>query len=180
MNAAALPDDALDHLASAIERHELYAGRTPAAVPDDGKKPPSVKQELERKTLDELQRLVLALEHGKVTQGQFNAAIDSLWLTTAGLVQRDIMDLIEKTKVNLIVDESWLRETFVSTGERRFTVTVSWKVGTDQVTLTRVADGKVTVSRWDPPKDEIIPSMSAKKHFQSVCKSMKDRGFEPL
>jgi hypothetical protein len=174
--AAALPIDVLDAVVNAVEKHDLYSGGGEERRNKNGV--PTLKDELERKTLDELQRLVLALEHGKVSQGYYNAAVESLWMTTAGLVSKDIMNLIDASKRQL-VKPAPVREAFVTADEKSMVI-VTWMPATGDLCVTRHADGKLTVAPWSAPKDAVIPSLDASKHFHNIVDSLTKMGMKKL
>jgi hypothetical protein len=178
MTAAALPADQLDALANALEKHALYTPRQNPALNLEGN-PPSIKQELERKTLDELQRLILALEHGKVSPSQFNAAVRSLWQATAGLVSKDIMNLIEQTKAQLLTDDDAISRSYVSR-DRATVISVDWLPGRESVKVTRIADGKRTNSVAAADPASMIPSKDARDQFARICKRLEEAGMEKL
>lgn len=70
-----------------------HMGMPPAPMPDD----PSlltIKMELERKTLTELTRIHEMHKHGQYTTREAILALTSLWNASAGLVDRNTMDVM--------------------------------------------------------------------------------------
>lgn len=58
---------------------------------------PTLREELDRKTLTELVRLLGSNEKGETSSVELKRSVDSLWAATAGLVDKDIMDIMSVT-----------------------------------------------------------------------------------
>jgi hypothetical protein len=178
MGAQALPSHVLDEVVNALDKDDLYSrGGQEKLNPQTGV--PTVREELERKSLEELQRLVLALQHGKLSQAQFNEALQTLWMTTAGLVKNDISALIAKTRNELEKRREKVTRAFASKDGETFVV-VSWIPSEGELAVTRHADGKVVTVPWTAPADSTIPTLDARNHFQNICESLSGTGFTQL
>ena len=55
---------------------------------------PDVREELERKTLDELVRLTHCVQEGRLEEGEFSLIAKSMWAITSGLVPIESAELI--------------------------------------------------------------------------------------
>lgn len=84
---------------------------------------PSIREELSRKALNTLQSLLIDRERGVLTEAQFGAALNVLWDTVSGLVDREFMDLISMVKVNKN-DPSYRRRTMLVCREHWILTTV--------------------------------------------------------
>ncbi|MEZ2310827.1 hypothetical protein AB6809_29705 [Paraburkholderia sp. RCC_158] len=65
-----------------------------AALQALNSEPPSIREELERKTVEEIERAFLAVRQGKMTSYGYHQALQGLWGGVAGLVSKESMELI--------------------------------------------------------------------------------------
>jgi hypothetical protein len=56
--------------------------------------PPSIKEELERKTQETLEFLVRRHDQGRLSNSEFLVGVNAVWGVVAGLVERETMNLI--------------------------------------------------------------------------------------
>jgi hypothetical protein len=56
--------------------------------------PPTIREELERKVVAEIERVYLAVRAGKISANAYHAALAGLWGGVAGLVSHESMELI--------------------------------------------------------------------------------------
>lgn len=114
--------------------------------------PPSIKEELTRKSLDQLESLLLGRASGAITEAQFAIGIDTLWNCVSGLAGKEFFELISMVKVNKN-DESFRRQVMMmSAGGLHWILTVT------DVTALSV---RVYRNGGSPPKE-------------IVCESVKD------
>ncbi|NTX18018.1 hypothetical protein [Burkholderia cepacia] len=59
---------------------------------------PTIRDELERKVTDEVERLVLAVQQGKLSAYGYQSALDGLWGGVAGIVSKESMELLTAAK----------------------------------------------------------------------------------
>lgn len=57
---------------------------------------PSFKEEIERKTLEELQRLMFDYEKAKLSRSEAAQCLRTLWNAVSGLIERETMELIAR------------------------------------------------------------------------------------
>jgi len=55
---------------------------------------PSIKEELDRKSLDAIERLILKHRDGEISDEAYSVALDVLFMTVSGLVSEDFIQLI--------------------------------------------------------------------------------------
>jgi hypothetical protein len=174
MTAQELPEDMLDQLANALEKHQLYS--QPAEEERTRKTAfgnvPSLKAELERKTLDELQRVLLCHQHGKMSDAECDAAVESMWMTTAGLVSKDIMNIVGQARAEFKGLSRTITRTFVSPDNKGVLI-VRWCPGEGVVEVT----SKQVSKSWTAPADSVIPSKDSREHFRDLCAKLKAKGY---
>ncbi|CAG9229259.1 hypothetical protein [Burkholderia vietnamiensis] len=59
---------------------------------------PTIREELERKVTEEVERLVLAVQQGKMSPYGYQMALDGLWGGVAGIVSKESMELISAAR----------------------------------------------------------------------------------
>ena len=60
---------------------------------------PTLAQEIERKSIDTLEKLAVDLELGRITKAQYLYGLDILWSAVAGLAGTDFTIMIETAKL---------------------------------------------------------------------------------
>lgn len=78
----------------------------------DAGAPPTIREELSRKSLEALESLLIGRSKGTLTEAQFATGINVLWDTVAGLVDKDFIEIISTIKANKN-DDSFRRRTFM-------------------------------------------------------------------
>ena len=130
-----------------------------AAVAGGAIEQPVLFDELNRKTFETLEAIVSDHHAGRTTEAQQYAALTVLWGVCAGLVSRELMDLIATARDqvpkggNSFVESFSVREPYVTKVRM-----VRWVVGSGVVELFQ---DSVLVKRWDF-SNEVVPSKSAK------------------
>jgi hypothetical protein len=61
---------------------------------------PTIREELSRKSLEALERLVIDRAKGAITEAQFSTGMNVLWDIVAGLTDKDFIEIISTVKVN--------------------------------------------------------------------------------
>ena len=70
---------------------------------------PEIKDELERKTVAEIDNLIGRRESGKITNSEYLASINSIFAICSGLVTRELIDIISEASEETVNDFSFLR-----------------------------------------------------------------------
>lgn len=55
---------------------------------------PTVKEELDRKSLEAIERLILQHRHGEISDEAYSVGLDTLFLTVSGIVSEDFIEII--------------------------------------------------------------------------------------
>lgn len=146
-----------------------------AAHPQPGE-PPSLLQELERKTIEELERLIVYEKFGKISPGLLKQGVQTLWNTVSGLISDETQDIIGSIKAFPgYADFIRLKRCFVN--ERGDVVVVVWIAGTGKVVTQIKPVGRMgTVQVWEAdPSVEIHPTLAAKSRFEQICEAVHKR-----
>ena len=109
---------------------------------------PDIKSELERKSLDTLENLVLRRESGAITNAEYQCGIDTLFSICSGLVDGGFFELISDAAKETVRDYSFAR-TRVFRRDKKLAVLIRTKSKgafqfsgfVSNITIERVSDG---------------------------------------
>jgi hypothetical protein len=132
--------------------------------------PPTMREELERKVTDEVERVILAVRNGKMTAYGYQTALDGLWGGVAGLVSRESMELITEARKAYAQGSAQTLRTVITFGD--VVACVRWAVGTDEVTtmIKKPGSDRVVMSR----KMEDNSPLTALKYYAAAAKKFRD------
>jgi hypothetical protein len=131
--------------------------------------PPTMREELERKVTEEVERVILAARNGKMTAYGYHTALEGLWGGVAGLVSKDSMELITEARKAHPAAVMTLRAVF-TIGDA--TLCVKWVVGSDTVSTMIKKPGaspQVVVRSMEDNSP-----LSALKYYSAVAKQIRD------
>jgi hypothetical protein len=141
-----------------------------AALAALNSEPPSIREELERKVVDEIERLFVAVRAGKITSYAYHQAIEGLWGGVAGLVSRESMEVITAAKKEF---QGGLTETMRSiTVIGEVVAVVRWMVGSDLVETVLKKPGAALVSKETRVEDG--SPASALRVYLTTTKKFRD------
>jgi hypothetical protein len=127
---------------------------------------PTLREELERKTVDELQTLVYRAENERLDKETLGMLGHTLWTVTSGLVSREVSELCSAT-ANSTKPRKLSRQ-FIGKGS---VLTVTW-MPDGQGYVVCVMDATTFEKKLRPIKSEIgMREEELKKLFGTLCKS---------
>jgi hypothetical protein len=137
---------------------------------------PTLAEELERKTVEELERIVRAITNRAMTYDRGDECLLTLWNTASGLVSRDTMDVIARTQAAVghkragatPVDE-------LGVYSKSGNVAVVMRIGAT-VSL-RVMGASEQRKDFPAPATEVHPCKWASERFDAVVKQLAGAGF---
>lgn len=94
---------------------------------------PTIKAELNRKTVEFLEQKAHESETGQITKNDLGIVAQAVWTVTAGLVDHDISSLAEQLADDAA--RSPIKRSFVGKGE---VLTFAWKAGGNGFVLTSI------------------------------------------
>lgn len=138
---------------------------------------PSVEEELERKAMDELSRILHSYDTGKITHREMNLMLDTLWACVSGLTSEDWREMIEAARQieddQVPLEFHCLRDTTVTYA--------SLKRDDDSlVVVFHNHEGAVTRSTMHNFADEVIPAQAARDAMRMLITALTSKGFRPL
>jgi hypothetical protein len=90
-----------------------------------------MREELERKVTEEVERVILAARNGKMTAYGYHTALEGLWGGVAGLVSRESMELITEARKAHQQGATQVLRAVTVIGDA--VAVVKWTVGSDTV-----------------------------------------------
>lgn len=100
---------------------------------------PSLRDELDRKTFETVEWLVVSLKNKSISEAQFKTAIDAVFMAVAGLASRDFVDLVTSVSMAEKYTPAQLRRVLVKgTTATRFV----WAYGDLKVTCDKLEEGR--------------------------------------
>lgn len=139
---------------------------------------PTMREEIDRKVVLELERVVLCHRQGKMGNAEVDAALTTLFNAVSGLCDSSMMDLISQTRVSLIgMDQVHQQYRIVLVNDAGDIAGVSFRVGSDQI--------KILKKRLDQPgivhvrsfAESTIPSEEALKAYKTVVAAFVKAGY---
>jgi hypothetical protein len=94
---------------------------------------PTVREELERKSLDEIVRLAQLVAQGRLSEGQYSLILRSVWTVVSGLIPEDSLALVAQAADQFPLPRQ--RATFFNAGDL---YAFSWDPERDGVTCVRM------------------------------------------
>ena len=131
---------------------------------------PTLREELDRKVVDQLHQLVTGFINGKINADAYSSGVKTLWEVSAGLVSNDISAMISAAedpnqRANF-KDFSLFRR------DGEFAVLVSASDG--QVTLLV---GKIKAEKQSLFGDEVLPGKLAREKAKQIRQLLLAAGF---
>jgi hypothetical protein len=114
----------------------------------------SPREELDRKVITTLEWMIASHQRGGLSDVQLSVAADALFMATAGLVDKDFMEMISGVQ-ELVVDMPTpsIRRHFVNDDK---TLSLSWKIGDDEFVITKYEYGQATYGRTSKHESALI------------------------
>lgn len=131
---------------------------------------PTLSEEIDRKAFETIEWLFHSLHEGRLTQDQFSAGVDTLFMAVSGLTKNEFIDLITLAQAECGASAPMLKRVFVD-GDAVKCVT-TWVVGSDTVELTRPG-AKSLEKMFDTSRE-------ARDWFNKVNEIMNARGLKEI
>lgn len=128
---------------------------------------PVIAEEIERKAVEEIERLVHSRSIGKITQDQYEACVVTLWNAVSGLVSRETMNLL--TLSQDLKDGHGARSTVVLRDGKKMIV-VSKPVGQAHFVIAVAEGGTVKIAEYKDPYDD---HLKAQQKFDATVAALE-------
>ena len=105
---------------------------------------PTLQEELDRKTHETLEWLILGRDQCRLSDIQFEAGTDALFMAVSGLVDKDFIEIITEARREPVLDKATYKRLLVKQDEwGEDHRVVKWTAGDDFFSVVRLAGGKV-------------------------------------
>lgn len=135
---------------------------------------PTLTEELERKSMDELSRILHLFETGRITHREMNLMLDTLWACVSGLASEDWRLLIEEAR-QLNNDQKGWRYVAFNPKTRHFVI--AWREEERFEVVIRDDNWKVTKQINKAFEDEEMASTKTLKAWNAVIEALNHKGF---
>ena len=138
---------------------------------------PSVRDEIDRKAFEQLERLAAQLETGRITEAQFDTGVQTVWQCVSGIASEFIIQTISEindSRKNESHLDRRLFVTFLRDKGQWETLILTRGVGTGILKLRSIPPGRKT--DWDF-SETANPAHEAKKKQGQVTEILLKKGF---
>ena len=134
---------------------------------------PTLKEEIDRKSMEAALWLYESVTAGKITAAQFSTGLDALFMAVSGLANQDVFELITEGSEQAAQAEDRQRRVFIK-GDSL--VQITWKAGNTFIKLEMWAAG---VARPERVMDFASPAI-AFKQFNKLADATLANGFTEI
>lgn len=137
---------------------------------------PTLREEVERKAVETLEKLALDLDGKRITEAQYHYGLDVLWSAVAGLAGDDFTMMMEVARAAKRGQSFFTKQYYLSARGQivRVTNTHAGVVCCD-VNLGLSSSRKVYDLR-----DEPNPHRAAAQKFDDLCRNLVEKGFKEI
>lgn len=138
--------------------------------------PPTLREELDRKAVDALEKLESDLQSERITLAQYVYAVDLCWTAWAGLVSRDVLSMLEimgEKKADFVLKQHLYR------GDGALSI-ISYSTRQEKVMVELMKPGEVPDVREFDCQHQPNPQQAGRSLTKKVIASMEARGFIPV
>lgn len=138
---------------------------------------PTVEEELERKAMNELSRILHLFETSRITHREMNLMLDTLWNCVSGLTGEDWREMIEMAR-QVENDQSAWR--YVGIEPTKLMLAVAWR--NEEALEVVIRDRHMNVAKRLHKNfaDEERASVQTRQTWEKTLAALSDKGFRPL
>ncbi len=138
-----------------------------------------MKEELDRKTVETLESILVRLDQGRITMPEARQAVDAMWRTVSGLISDDVMEMIDAFKAD--TNKAFVeRRVFVLEGKDIAILERAVGTGIGRVRMNMREPGVFATDKMIRLEDEINPSMAARQKLDAFVVALKKKGYTEL
>lgn len=139
---------------------------------------PSQEEELERKSLDALENLLLRERHGKITSAQLEVGLETLFTAVSGMVSEDLVELITRAseEIREHYDQSFWRARYFVNDEGDI-IRFKWRIGFTTWFFYVHSKNVEKVRKFG---DSMFPEKSVLADMEKVATGLLKRGYKEI
>ncbi|KJZ17380.1 hypothetical protein TW86_03750 [Halomonas sp. S2151] len=138
---------------------------------------PTVEEELERKAMNELSRILHLFETGRITHREMNLMLDTLWNCVSGLTGEDWREMIEMARQVEDDQPSWR---YVGIEPDQLRLAVAWRSEEALELVLRDRHMNIVKRLHKNFADEERASVKTQQTWAKTLAALSDKGFRPL
>lgn len=138
---------------------------------------PTKEEELERKAMDELSRILHLYDTGRVTHREMNLMLDTLWACVAGLISEEWREFIEEARR---VEDDRVPFEYHAIRKSPYTLISLHRSDESLSVIVRTSTGAIKQERHVDLSDRELPAKLARDRMKATIKEITNGGFEPL
>lgn len=136
------------------------------------------QDEINRKALETIEKLAVDREQGRITEAQYAYGLDVLWSAIAGLVDKDLMVMMEVARVKKEGASFFTREYYCG-GKGHIAKITNTHRGIVVADIS-LYDGTHNSRKLYDFREEPNPFKAAKEKFQALGDNLVAKGFNPI
>ncbi|MGY2462286.1 hypothetical protein [Vreelandella sulfidaeris] len=138
---------------------------------------PTVEDELERKAMDEMTRILHHYDTGRITHREMNLMLDTLWACVSGLAGEDWREMLEEARR---IEDDRVPFEYHAIRKHPYTLVSIHRNDDSLSVIMRTATGDIKRERRIDLTDKVLPAKIARDRMKATIKEITDGGFEPL
>lgn len=139
---------------------------------------PTLKEEVERKAIETLEKLAVDLDLGRINEAQYAYGLDILWSASAGIAGEDFKAMMEVARPVKKSAARFTREYYRTPNGERLAKITNTHEGVVMVEVGK-NDGELQRQVFDF-RQEPNPAQLAKQKFQALGDTLVARDFNPF
>ncbi len=138
---------------------------------------PTKEEELERKAMDELIRILNLYDIGRITHREMNLMLDTLWECMAGLTSDEWRKFIEEARR---VEDDRVPFEYHALRKHPYSLISLQRTDESLLIVMRTATGDVKRVKRVDLSNKTLPAQLARDRMKTLIQEITDGGFKPL
>ena len=138
---------------------------------------PTKEEELERKSMDELSRILHLYDIGRITHREMNLMLDTLWACVSGLTSEEWREFIEEARR---IEDDRVPFEYHAIRKHPYTLISLHRSDESLSVIMRTSTGDIKRVRRIDLSDKVLPAKLARDRMKATIKEITSGGFKPL
>ncbi|MFP3343917.1 hypothetical protein R0J87_15565 [Halomonas sp. SIMBA_159] len=138
---------------------------------------PTKEEELERKAMDELSRILNLYDIGRITHREMNLMLDTLWECMAGLTSEEWREFIQEARR---LGDDRVPFEYHALRKHPYTLISLHRSDESLSVIMRTSTGDIKRVRRIDLSDKVLPAKLARDRMKATIKEITNGGFKPL
>lgn len=143
---------------------------------------PTNEEELDRKSMTELSRIVHLYETHQISHREMNLMLDTLWACVSGLISEEWREMIEAAR-KVENDQAPWHLTLLKAANRTGGIGQFVRADRDEEVIDLrfyTGDGHLIKHNVLPYRDRDVPSVAVSQDFQKLLQHFTDKGYTTI